>query len=149
MVGIAKIERKIARLKFPPYACNRKVALPLCQIPIRVICEHLMEVKSEMMKVKRQFINDKGYVVYELQGKRLMKRSRYNAIQKYGKEILKNKEIHHINLMRDDDSIDNLLPVGKVEHRKLHALIDNGEIDKYEEMVNEILASLSPLSLWR
>jgi len=95
-----------------------------------------------MRKPKRQFINDKGYVVYELQGKRLIKRSRYNAIQKYGKEILKNKEIHHINLMRDDDSIDNLLPVGKVEHRKLHKLIDNGEIDKYEEMVNEILASL-------
>ena len=108
-----------------------------------------VEVKTEMRKVKRQFINDKGYVVYELQGKRLIKRSRYNAIQKYGKEILKNKEIHHINLMRDDDSIDNLLPVGKVEHRKLHALIDNGEIDKYEETVNEILSTLSPLSLWR
>ena len=91
-----------------------------------------------MRKVKRQFINDKGYVVYELQGKMLIKRSRYTMIQAYGKKALKSKEIHHINNIRNDDRMQNLLPVGKAEHRKLHKLIDDGEIDKYFEMVDRI-----------
>jgi len=85
----------------------------------------------------KKFINDKGYVVYATKRK-IIKRSRYIMQNMYGKKSIKGKEIHHIDNVSDNDEISNLLPVGKAEHKLLHKLINDGDIEKYQKRIDEI-----------
>jgi len=92
---------------------------------------------KEMWKIKRVFYDNSGYVNYA-GNNHITRRCRYICEMVYGKSALRNKYIHHINLIRDDDDLSNLLIVTMKEHMRLHKYLRDGDIDKYEALVNRL-----------
>ena len=92
---------------------------------------------QEMWEIYRVFTDQNGYVNYAGK-KHIQRRCRYLMEMVYGKARVKGKFVHHINLIRDDDDLSNLLICTMKEHMRLHKYLNAGDINKYEKLVNRL-----------
>jgi hypothetical protein len=88
-----------------------------------------------MFNINRTYIDANGYTLFA--GKyNLMKASRYMAHLYYRPKHIKGRVVHHIDLNRQNDNIDNLLIVSKSEHIELHKLYKKNK-SEYNKKVSE------------
>lgn len=50
---------------------------------------------------------------------------------KIKRKLLDTEEVHHLNFKRDDNRIENLIVLSKMDHAKLHSWIKSNEIDNH------------------
>jgi hypothetical protein len=96
--------------------------------------------------IKKRFKDSDVYIVLILAGDIRMQEHRYIMAEYVGRDLQKDEYVHHINGVRDDNRLENLMLVDYVKHQQLHGKMKDG-VRKYHapklpppvvEMTNEI-----------
>lgn len=83
--------------------------------------QHLLNTDSIFPFYSR--MDKKGYLeVQDIPGNKFKKAYRVIAESIYGEENCKGRQIHHVNEKKQDNSIDNLVPLFAKDHMQLHGL---------------------------
>ena len=83
---------------------------------------------------------EKGYIQVWLMknGKRVPKSVHSLVVKTQGDNVLEKNEIHHIDKVKNNNKLSNLLPVWHDEHQQLHKLLEDGKTEEYKQMIKNI-----------